>query len=115
MSLPWSAQQLEWLREMGFDVLARRDGAAAAAPGGDVAGASDRDAPLVDPATADAVRTRPAPAASDAAIRAMRALERVASGVDLGPLLAAGLPRDPASRRAFWRALRPLRKAARAR
>lgn len=87
MSLPWSAAQVEWLREMGFDVLARR--APAVAP---VAGPVD-DAPP-----------------SEGGFPAC--LQRAARGVDLAPLLAAGIPRDPAARRAFWRALRPLRRAA---
>lgn len=87
MSLPWSATQIEWLREMGFDVLARR--APAVAP---VAGPVD-----------DASATTGALPAS---------LQRAARGVDLTPLLAAGVPGDPAARRAFWRALRPLRRAA---
>lgn len=81
MSLPWSAVQVEWLHEMGFDVLARR--AAAAASG--VAVPDDVPASLL----------------------------RAARGVDLAPLLASGMPRDPASRRALWRALRPLRRAVR--
>lgn len=91
MSLPWSARQMEWLREMGFDVLTRRAGAA---PG--VASPS--------PAT-------PVPdAATDARIPAC--LARAARGVDIAHLLAGGVPCDVAGRRRLWRALRPLRKAA---
>lgn len=42
------------------------------------------------------------------------ALLRAARGIDLAPLIAAcGMPRDPVSRRAFWRMLRPLRRTAR--
>lgn len=84
MSLPWSAQQMEWLREMGFDVLTRRSPAAPPAP----APPNDLSLPA--------------------------GLLRAARGLDLAPLLAAGIPRDVAGRRALWRALRPLRKAARA-
>ncbi|TBR12179.1 MAG: hypothetical protein EPO46_05485 [Lysobacter sp.] len=41
-------------------------------------------------------------------------LSRVAQGADVAALVRAlGIPRDIATRRAFWRALRPLRKAAR--
>lgn len=88
MSLPWSAQQMEWLREMGFDVLTRRTQAGSGAP--------------QTPHQADADASLPA------------GLLRAARGVDLAPLLEAGIPRDVAARRALWRALRPLRKAARA-
>lgn len=83
MTLPWSPQQVEWLQAMGLQVL-RPAGAVAAA-------AADVEEP-----------------------RLPAALQRAARGIDLAPLLRApGLPRDAASRRAFWRALRPLRKAAR--
>ena len=97
MTLPWSPSQIEWLQAMGFEVLAR-PGSAGAERGDEAASrvgrAADADAP--------------------AGAGAPRALARAARGVDLAPLLAAlGVPRDPASRRAFWRALRPLRKAAR--
>ena len=92
MSLPWSAQQLEWLREMGFDVLARRDRPLAQGP---------------------AVAAEPA-ASLQAADTLPPWLRRAARGVDPTPLLAAGLPHDAATRRRFWRALRPLRKASRA-
>lgn len=94
MSLPWSGAQVEWLQAMGFDVLARADaGPVRAAP---------------------SAAERPAEAMTGPAVPA--ALARAARGVDLGPLLAvAGPPRDVASRRALWRLLRPLRKAARAR
>ncbi|WP_133479673.1 hypothetical protein [Cognatilysobacter segetis] len=84
MTLPWSGQQVEWLQAMGLDVLQRPAGRAAT-PG------------LAAEATGDV------PAG----------LLRAARGVDLAPLLARlGLPRDVASRRAFWRELRALRKAA---
>ncbi|MFZ5657604.1 MAG: hypothetical protein ACOY37_11195 [Pseudomonadota bacterium] len=107
MSLPWSAQQLEWLREMGLDVFARRvgDGPALPVPAD---GAVRADASL--PASPMA---EPGPGGD--APRMPLALERIAHGVDLAPLLALHPPRDPASRRALWRALRPLRKAARRR
>lgn len=125
MSLPWSAQQREWLREMGFDVLARRDTgpgetAALEATHADGAGAGRamRDA-AAPQGRHGAGSTRAADAgvapssAGGAGIPA--ALSRIAGGVDLAPLLAAHPPRDPPSRRALWRALRPLRKAARGR
>lgn len=84
MTLPWSAAQVEWLQAMGLEVL------------------RDARAPAADAAPA------PAEAADVPA-----ALRRAARGVDLAPLLAAyGVPRDIASRRVFWRALRPLRRAA---
>lgn len=106
MSLPWSAQQLEWLREMGLDVFARRAPGGAAAP---VPAHVRTEAALpASPPTADADRATGTP-------RIPPALERIAHGVDLAPLLALHPPRDPASRRALWRALRPLRKAARTR
>ena len=90
MTLPWSPQQIEWLQAMGLDVL-RRDAPPAVA------------APAVQPAT---VQSSPEPVPA--------ALARAARGADLSMLLAShGIPRDAASRRAFWRALRPLRKAAR--
>ena len=86
MSLPWSGQQLEWLQAMGLDVL-QRPAAGVASPTAAVE-AGSQDVPA--------------------------ALRRVAKGVDLSPLLAqAGVPRDVASRRAFWRLLRPQRRAAR--
>ena len=87
MSLPWSAEQMEWLREMGFDVLARRTRAGPAAPQALHQAGADPSVPV--------------------------GLARAARGVDLTPLLAGGIPRDVAARRALWRALRPLRKAAR--
>lgn len=85
MSLPWTGQQVEWLQAMGLDVLQRAPVATRAAnPGGPSAG----DIPA--------------------------GLLRAARGVDLSPLLAtAGVPRDAASRRAFWRLLRSHRKALR--
>lgn len=103
MSLPWSAQQMEWLREMGFDVLTRRVGAA---PGE----ASPSPITHITPAT-------DADADADAAAggRIPACLARAARGVDIAPLLAGGLPCDVAGRRRLWRALRPLRKAARSR
>jgi hypothetical protein len=91
VSLPWSGQQIEWLQALGLEVLHRP---VAAAPG-----------------------STPAEVAADAGApsgQIPRALLRAARGVDLMPLLAtAGLPRDVASRRAFWRLLRPQRKASR--
>lgn len=85
MTLSWSPAQREWLQAMGFDVLGL-----AAAPQDD---AGSRAAEAVQ-------------------LGAPAALVRAARGVDLAPLLARlGPPRDVASRRAFWRALRPLRKA----
>ena len=112
MSLPWSAQQREWLREMGFEVLARRsdDGAAGFAPS---AGATATTPAITDMAPSAPARL-PAATAS-AGSRVADALQRAAGGVDLAPLLAGGPPRDAAERRAFWRVLRPLRKAARSR
>jgi hypothetical protein len=108
VSLPWSARQLEWLREMGLDVFARRapDGAQAPVPA-DAAVRTDAALPASSP-MADADRATGTP-------RIPPALQRIAHGVDLAPLLALHPPRDPASRRALWRALRPLRKAARTR
>lgn len=94
MSLPWSAQQVEWLQAMGLDVLR-----------------------TVPSTPAEAVRTdgTGVPSPANAEVSAVPAwLARVAPGVDLAPLLQRlGTPRDPASRRAFWRTLRALRKAAR--
>jgi hypothetical protein len=107
MSLPWSARQLEWLREMGFEVMARRMPDEVA----DVAGAS---IPVPPESAGDGLRVSAAPARSSGSGIPM-ALQRAARGVDLAPLLAGGTPRDPAARRALWRALRPLRKAARMR
>lgn len=107
MSLPWSARQLEWLGEMGFEVLARRGaGDAAAAP---AEAARPGAAARIDAGAAVAA----SPAAGAAAVPP--ALRRLAPGVELAPLLERHPPRDPASRRALWRALRPLRKAARPR
>ncbi|AXK70915.1 hypothetical protein DWG18_00500 [Lysobacter sp. TY2-98] len=84
MSLPWSAQQIEWLQAMGLDVLQRP-----AAPVTRVAVSSSSTGDL--------------PAA----------LVRAARGADLASLIAQhGVPRDGASRRVFWRALRSARKAA---
>lgn len=112
MSLPWSGAQVEWLRAMGFEVLARPlDGGAQASTAGsadDVAAATPATRPARAPAAGTPGR------ADDRAIP--NGLLRAARGIDLAPLLAAvGAPRDVASRRALWRALRPLRKAARAR
>jgi len=88
MSLPWSATQIEWLQAMGLDVLQRPPQTAAA---GGSHGATASTAHDIPPG-----------------------LRRAAAGIDLGPLLAvAGVPRDVASRRAFWRQLRAHRKAAR--
>ena len=85
MSLPWSAQQVEWLQAMGLEVL-QRPGTAAAPPTAALSAAGDIPAGLL----------------------------RAARGVDLAPLIAAhGRPHDVATRRAFWRALRVTRKAAR--
>lgn len=143
MTLPWSAQQIEWLAEMGFEVLARRG---AAGQGAEASGESSVDGRAqgaradgaVGPArvaqaggspapkTAPGMNPPPArenpgntPQQRDRADPARSAiapmLARAARGVDLAPLLADGPPRDPATRRALWRALRPLRKAARAR
>lgn len=90
MTLPWDAQQLEWLQAMGLEVLGRAD-VPAGVPALPVSGAD------IGTESADI------PAG----------LRRAARGLDLGPLVATyGLPRDAASRRAFWRVLRPLRKAA---
>ena len=105
MSLPWSGAQLEWLREIGFEVMARRT------PQAHVA---------TPPADARAMVTAEAGRASALQARSSGsglplALQRAARGIDLATLLADGPPRDPAARRALWRALRPLRKAARAR
>ncbi|WP_133500626.1 hypothetical protein [Cognatilysobacter terrigena] len=92
MSLPWSAQQIEWLQAMGLEVLQRPG--QGALPGDTTSVASSQSA----------TREGDVPAG----------LARAARGVDLGALLAAyGTPRDVASRRAFWRALRAARKAAR--
>jgi hypothetical protein len=91
MSLPWSPTQVEWLRAMGLDVLALRgagQGAGPTAPGG----------PAVDAGAAGALPP---------------GLARAARGIDLAPLLDQGVPGDIGGRRALWRALRPLRKAAR--
>lgn len=86
MSLPWSAQQIEWLQAMGLEVLQR-------------------------PVNADASMS---PSTMPASGGVPAAFARAARGVDIASLLAsAGTPRDVAARRAFWRALRPLRKAAR--
>jgi hypothetical protein len=83
MSLPWSAQQVECLQAMGFDAL-------------------------------HLVAATPAAAAANADDDLPPGLRRAARGVDLAALLQAqGAPRDVGSRRRFWRALRPLRKAAR--
>jgi hypothetical protein len=83
MTLPWSGQQVEWLEAMGLQVL-RRPASNRAAQRDDTAG----DLPA--------------------------GLLRAARGVDLGPLVATvGVPRDVASRRAFWRVLRAQRKAMR--
>ena len=88
MSLPWSGQQIEWLQAMGLEVL-QRPMPVAAAP---VATASNEAAAGDVPA----------------------GLLRAARGVELTALLATtGVPRDVASRRAFWRLLRTERKAAR--
>ncbi len=107
MSLPWSAQQREWLREMGFDVLTRRAADDPAAGTTDIEVAAAHEAPRRD-------AQAPTRGHDVAPVGLPRWLQRVARGIDPGPLLArAGLPRDPAARRAFWRALRPLRKAAR--
>jgi hypothetical protein len=85
VSLPWSGQQIEWLQAMGLDVLQH------------------------PPA-----RTADAPVATTAVDGIPAGLVRAARGVDLAPLLVtAGVPSDVASRRAFWRLLRPQRKAAR--
>ena len=84
MTLPWSGQQIEWLQAMGLDVLQR-------------------------PAADRAVGAR-----GDDAGEVPAGLRRAARGLDLAPLVARlGLPRDVASRRAFWRELRALRKATR--
>ncbi|MGY3265983.1 hypothetical protein [Lysobacter sp. HA35] len=84
MSLPWSAQQIEWLQAMGLEVLQR---------------------PMDAPAS-----IRSATSSTDVPAGLMRA----ARGVDVASLVAThGMPRDVATRRALWRALRPLRKAAR--
>ncbi|GAB1594571.1 hypothetical protein [Lysobacter claricitrinus] len=86
MSLPWSAQQIEWLQAMGLEVLQRPVNAGAS----------------VSPSTVSAPGSVPA------------AFARAARGADIASLLAStGTPRDVTTRRAFWRALRPLRKAAR--
>jgi hypothetical protein len=88
VSLPWSGQQIEWLQAMGLDVLQRLARDAASAPEAPVARAAVDGVPA--------------------------GLLWAARGVDLAELLAAtGVPRDPTSRRAFWRLLRPRRKAAR--
>ncbi|TZF91260.1 hypothetical protein [Cognatilysobacter lacus] len=88
MSLPWSAQQVEWLQAMGLDVLRTR---------------------AVEPESRQSSESM---AAAVAGIPA--GLARVARGIDLAPLVErVGIPRDAASRRRFWRALRPLRKASR--
>jgi hypothetical protein len=90
VSLPWSGQQIEWLQAMGLAVLQR--------PAPEAGGSTDAAAPVT---AADGVPP---------------GLARAARGVDLTELLAtAGVPRDAASRRAFWRLLRPRRKAARRR
>ncbi|HEY4582200.1 MAG TPA: hypothetical protein VIG88_04945 [Lysobacter sp.] len=89
---------------MGLDVLRVSD-----------AGLSG-SGPAAAPALAGHGDAVPAPGCSGAAVTTAvpRGLARAAYGVDLAPLLATlGLPRDADSRRAFWRALRPLRKAAR--
>jgi hypothetical protein len=103
VSLPWSGQQIEWLQAMGLEVLRRPD--------------DPRDStPPVVPTGAHG-----SPAGITADISASggdvpRGLLRAARGLDLAPLLAAtGVPRDIASRRAFWRLLRQHRKAARPR
>ena len=132
MSLPWSAQQLEWLREMGFEVLAQRSADAAVDRAaederatGDARsrfeGEAHRDAgmrPGASPSRDAGLRSGASPrrGSGDAsAPRISPALQRIARGVDLVPLLAVHSLHDAASRRAFWRALRPLRKAARTR
>lgn len=93
MSLPWSGQQIEWLRAMGLDVLQR---------------------PVARPTAS--VPTADAPPARSTTGDVPAGLLRAARGLDLAPLLAsAGLPRDITSRRAFWRLLRAQRKAARLR
>ncbi|GAB6194985.1 hypothetical protein [Lysobacter xanthus] len=85
MTLPWSAQQVEWLQAMGLEVLARPT------PAG---GRDDGTGPM-----------------SALAFDIPPGLHRAAGGVDLRPLLEShGLPHDVASRRAFWRLLRPLRR-----
>lgn len=102
MSLGWSAWQRDCLQEMGFDVLTLRE-AVPAAP-----------APAMPTQAASVPGLSQAQARGARADRAMAALQRIAGGVDLAPLLAEGVPADPAARRALWRRLRPLRKAARA-
>ncbi|GAB2502843.1 hypothetical protein [Lysobacter humi (ex Lee et al. 2017)] len=98
MSLPWTREQLDWLQAMGFDVLRLQD------------------APVIAPTRAIAPEL---PASDDDAPPAAGVLPpglvRAARGLELGPLIAVhGVPRDAAARRAFWRVLRPLRKARRA-
>lgn len=92
MTVAWSAQQLERLQAMGLNVLARP---------------STTASPLSEGTRPDGAAARSGPATP-------AGLARAARGVDLAALLAAHpVPRDVASRRAFWRLLRPLRKAAR--
>lgn len=87
MTLPWSAHQVELLREMGFAVLQAPARVQAPTP------------PSGDAAAGTAVPV---------------GLARASCGVDIASLLATlGTPHDIATRRAFWRALRPLRKARR--
>ena len=88
MSGLWSPQQVEWLQALGLEVL------------------------HLAPETASVGSSNPAPGAS-ANADVPTSLRRAARGVDLAPLLVTiGVPRDVVTRRAFWRALRPLRKAA---
>jgi hypothetical protein len=117
MSLPWSQPQREWLREMGFEVLARRGNDPA--PGAEsadavVAAVPEPARPAAAPHRRVETTERRTPSMPDTVgTDVPPSWGRIAGGVDLLPLLAAHPPRDPASRRALWRVLRPLRKAAR--
>ena len=101
MSL-WTPLQRDCLEAMGFELMALRGTAAT------LDGASAPATPVALGETGGGIPPAAAPRApSDPLLRAAR-------GVDLAALLAdTGRPADVASRRAFWRQLRPLRKAMR--
>lgn len=116
----WTPLQRDCLEAMGFEVMRLRDAEPVAAPRADSAGTrmpvprATNDVLMRDDERGAAPLAKAAGAPIHAAAATNDALMRAARGVDVAALFAdCGRPGDAAGRRAFWRRLRPLRKAAR--
>ena len=113
MNAPWDAQQREWLKALGYEVMVPVT-APGVAVGDAVTPRSETSGVAVSRESAASAARAPATALADPLLRALAPAARCEDPERLAALrLDPGSLRTPAAKRALWPVLRRMRKARR--